>query len=475
MAARTKQIGVSGLRQNSGYIYEEWDRRLRSIRARRDTWQQMQHDATIAAAIRAIDALARSTDYQLDPADDAPPEVHEHVKDCLDSMDGSWGDKLSEILSLIPYGFSLFEIVHMLRDDGMIVWERWAPRGQETIDRWDYDAEGREWTAAIQVNPNNGHQYVLPRNVLLHFVTVSRKQSPEGESYLRPAFDSWYYVKHIQRIEANGIERDYTGWPHVEVPQEVWDDPTLLADWQAVIAGMRNGEESGIVTPSTVDENGNKLYSFNVVTSAGSRNIDTDTVINRHKTDMLRNLLADWLKLGDEGGGSYALGVSKAEAFAAFVQSILDSIADTIVEQAIKPLVVLNGWPEEYAPTFRFESLIKRDVPAIVESLVKLIGSGVIDSGRAEVQTLGYELMALPIPEEGFEDEAADDAMIDRVTGGVADPNALQPGDVPVEDKEPNDKTFTEPLPDDWMAQGRIAWDQVVPEKYVGLLDAEVA
>lgn len=474
----TTEQGVPGVRQFSGYINEEWDRRLRTIRNRRDTYQQMQDDPTIAASLRGIDALARSSEWTLDPADDAPPEVLEHVQDCMNAMEGSWGDKLSEILSEIVYGFSLFEIVYVNRPDGMIGWKRWAPRGQETIERWEFDEAGRDWLAAVQVNPNTGKTFTIERDRLLHFVTVSRKQSPEGQSLIRGAFDPWYMKKHIQRIEGIGIERDMSGVPMLKIPTADYNNATKQAAWLDVLSALRVNEAAGLLFPSDVDPtSGAALYDFSLVSTGGSRPIDTDKIVDRYTRAIMRNLLIDWLMLGDEGGGSFALGVSKAEIFASFVQSILDSIADTITEQAIKPLCRYNGWTDEQAPTFRFERVQRKDVAMYADALVKLASGQLIEAGKAEVQTFVYELIGLPIPDEGFEDREVAQKVV--VMPGQESPTADDTTDDAGADEQvvegaAKDKQFTEPLTSDLLAESREVFRKTVGDKLAGLIDANV-
>lgn len=485
MRSRTEQ-GTPGVRQYSGYIHEEWDKRLRTARKRRDTLQQMQDDPTIAASLRGIDALARSTDYAIDPAEDAPDDIVPFVHDCLGAMEGAWGDKLSEILSQIVYGFSLFEVVYLQRPDGRIGWKRWAPRGQETIERWIWDEAGRDWVAAIQVNPNTGAELRLERQHLLHFVTVSRKQSPEGQSLIRAAFGPWYFKRELERIEAIGIERDMAGVPMLKIPADQYKDDTKREQWADVVRGMRSNEEAGVLLPSDTDPTTNApLYEFSLVSTGGARQVDTDKTIDRYKRDIMRNLLVDWLMLGDEGGGSFALGVSKAEVFASFVQSLLDGIADTITEQAIKPLLLANGWPVEFAPTFRFEQITRKDVAMYADALVKLAGPGFVDAKQPEVLKFVYELIGLPVPDGGFDAQIAAQVEAERQAAEQAranlaaaqDEQDAQDEQIVEEPDDPEDdaeRTFTEPLTDDLIARAKAAWRDSVPDALADLLNADV-
>jgi hypothetical protein len=123
----------------------------------------MLDDATIAATLTALDALMRSAKVTIEPNPiTADEEAVVFVESALYEMEDSWESTLSEILSMIAYGYSLFEIVYVDRNgtqgrsnDGKTGWLRWAPRAQDTIERWEFDADGRDVLAAVQIAPPN--------------------------------------------------------------------------------------------------------------------------------------------------------------------------------------------------------------------------------------------------------------------------------------------------------------------------------
>ena len=186
---QTAEVGAPGLIQHSGYILEERDTRLKSRRTRMQTYGEMQNDPTIAAGLRGFDALARSIGDTLTPGPDTPPELVSFIEACFADMEDAWGDVLSEILTEITYGFSIFEIVYAVRPDGRIGWQRWAPRAQDTIERWIFDKDGRTVTAFEQVAPPDYRAVTVPMDRCIHFKTMRRKQNPEGVSLIRPAFE----------------------------------------------------------------------------------------------------------------------------------------------------------------------------------------------------------------------------------------------------------------------------------------------
>jgi hypothetical protein len=79
-------------------------------------------------------------------------EIAVFLETCLHDQDLSWSDILSQIVTMVVFGFSYHEIVYKKRNgpnpdfpeqgskfaDGRIGWAKWAPRAQETRFRWEF-------------------------------------------------------------------------------------------------------------------------------------------------------------------------------------------------------------------------------------------------------------------------------------------------------------------------------------------------
>jgi hypothetical protein len=305
---------------------------MRNRRDRSDTLAKMQDDATIGAALTAISAIMRQAEYTIEPGIVPDDDAVAFIESCIYEMDDSWEMILDEIATFIVYGFSLFEIVYAVRDgkngrsnDGKIGWERWSPRRRTPSSKWRFDDKERV-DAAIQKMPISSREVTIPLDQCLHFRTKMRRQSPEGKSLIRPAFEPWYYGTQIMRMEGIGIERDTTGMPMMGIPAEDYQDPTKHAGWQNILQNIRRDEHNGLLYPLVYDENGNEMYKFSLVSAPGQHQVDTDKVIARYERWKLRVLISDWMALGDQGGGSFALGVSKSTIFIQFVQGCSTSL-----------------------------------------------------------------------------------------------------------------------------------------------------
>lgn len=171
---------------------------------------------------------------------------------------------------------------------------------------------------------------------------------------LRTAWIPYYYSKHIQQIEAIGIERDLAGLPHIEMPEgaDVADTTTSdLGKARQIVRNVRNDEQAGIVTPFG--------WKFQLVSTGGSRQFDTDKIIRRYESRILMSVLAQFLQLGQDGVGSLALSKDQTDLFNMSVNSVADIIGETFTKYAIPRILKLNGYNHEGV---RLEHTIAGDV-----------------------------------------------------------------------------------------------------------------
>lgn len=352
-SSRFRPTGDIGLDRHSGFVQDPDLRRMVGPQWYR-TIGQMLRTSTVGGMVFAITQLVRRAEFNLTPADESAEaqRLAELVEEMRLDMEKSWEDILAELLGFLTYGFHLSEIVYKRRDDGLIGWLDWSPRPQETIVRWEFDPQGRP-VVAVQRTPN-GREAWIPVDKCLHLVNVGRARNPQGSSVLEPAYEPWYRIRGIEHAEAIGIERELNGYPVLYGPSELWLDGNA-ADLQAaqdLATKIRLNELAGSVIPSDVHpETKVPLWRLELLTTNGSRAIDTTAVIRRYEASLAETVLAGFLQIGHGTTGTYALATEKTRLFGLALQSWLDQIAETVTQQAIRRLAALNGWNPDLVPT----------------------------------------------------------------------------------------------------------------------------
>ena len=315
-----------------------------------------ENDDTIGAILFSIEMLIRQASWDVQPGGTTPAdeEARDFVLSCMDDMSDTWSDTISEILSFLTYGWSAHEIVYKRRcgkrsdpqlrskyTDGLIGWQKLPIRSQDTLYEWLYD-DNDNIRGIIQNPPPDFGFIEIPVEKLLLFKTKSRKGNPEGRSILRNAYRDWYFKRRIQEIEGIGIERDLAGFPVLTAPEglDIWnaEDPEMVAIKNAaenIVQNIRRDSLEGLVAP-----NG---WELKLLTSGGQRQFDTSAVIERYDSRMAMTCMADFILLGHQNVGSFALSSDKTKMFSMAIGSYLDIICEVFNNQAIPALIDING------------------------------------------------------------------------------------------------------------------------------------
>jgi hypothetical protein len=349
------EIGVTGLKQFSGYVREEFLKELIGSRGARIFREMRDNSAVIGAMLFAVEMLIRQAHWRIEPADASDSEdvaAAEFAETCREDLRKPWTDFVAEVMSMMTFGYAPFEIVYKKRDDGTYGWDKFALRSQETLLRWLFDDESGELLGMVQLAPPLYRTTEIPANRLIIFRTTSYKDNPEGMSVLRHAYRSWYFAKRIEEIEGIGVERDLAGLPTAYVPARIMsqtastDEKSLFDTIKRMVRNVRRDEQEGLVLPSDRDDKGNLLFEFKLLSTGGTRNFDTNAIITRYDQRILMTMIADFIMLGTASKtGSFALSSDKTELFATAIGAYMDMICDTFNRRAISELLAVNGLP----------------------------------------------------------------------------------------------------------------------------------
>jgi len=391
-------VGVTGLKRQGGRVYEEWLPELQGERGRRVTRQMIDSDPIVGAFLLAVDLLTRNVPWSVQPASNEKNDLEagQFLGECKDDMSSSWRDTTSEIMTFVPWGWQWSELVYKVRggdsedprrrskfDDNRIGWRKISTRAQETLYEWEFDDDGGV-KAMTQMAPPDFETRTIPIEKSLLFKVRSRKANPEPPGILRSVYGDWYFVTNIDRIEAIGIERDATGIPVVWIPPAMMKDDApapvkvQYASYQKMATGIKTDEQHGIVMPLAYDKDGNKLYDITLLATPGTKAIDPDKSIQRHKHAMAMAMLTDFMLLGTKTTGSYALSQDKTTLFNVALGTFLDIIEDVFNAHAVPRLFALNTFQVKQLPKLKHGKVESVDIEQFAKTVLSLSQSGAI-------------------------------------------------------------------------------------------------
>lgn len=434
--------GVSGA---NSIFCEEFLTELQGLRGVHAYTEMSDNDATVGAILFAIEMLMRNCEFHVEPGGDSAKdkEAAEFVESCMNDMERTWADTLSEILSFLTYGWSYHEIVYKRRvgknsspitnskySDGLIGWRKLPIRAQDTLFGWEYKDKSDDLIGMTQQPPPDYEKVTIPIDRALHFRTRSRKDNPEGRSILRTAYRAYYFKKRLEEIEGYGMERDLAGFPVLYSPadMDIWDpeDPEMVRqrmEAERIVSGIRRDALEGVVLKGGFDQGTG--WKLELLTSGGKRQFDTNAIIDRYDKRIATSVLADFVMLGQQQVGSFALADSKTKIFALAIGTYLDVICEVFNNQGIPRLIDLNG--ENFKGITEYPKMVHGDIEEVdleqfANYIEKMVGAGILVPDEAleeEVRRVG----GLP---EKLETAAPRDAQ-----PGEGDPNADPKAETP--------------------------------------------
>lgn len=434
-------FGSRGLRQYSGWVRDEFLTQLVGREGARTYREMLDNSSVVGAMLFAIQQAMRRIEWKIVPPGDSATSTAEceFVESLMEDMSHTWQDFIAEVLTMLPYGFCINELVYKRRlgptpakdpafdasvgkfvpppvpedeqppsqfSDGRIGWKRLPIRGQETVIKWFFDTNG-EITGVTQ-QPWVGQLIDIPEPKFLLFRPLAYKNNPEGRSILRNSYRSYWFVKRLEELEAILFER-LSGLPVLYVPNSLIEstNPTAvaaLAAYKNLVTNVRINEQMGAILPSDpyVDAEGKptsvRMFEFKLLTPEhGSRSVTANEVIERHKLDMLMTVLADFIKLGHEVRGTNNLAVTRVDMFYAAIEGWLSAVASVLNRFALPRIWRINALPPGTMPQYKPELPTRIDLDGLGGFIANLAKAGMPLFPDDELQ--GYIRGAAGLPE----------------------------------------------------------------------------
>lgn len=384
------EIGSSGLATSGGTVKEEFLPELQGRLGIKNYKEMRDNDPIVGAILFAVEMLIRQANWHLSPFEEnnaGDKEVADFVDSCREDMSSTWQDVLTEVLTMLPFGWAYLEIVYKKRDgfnakpgqasrysDGRIGWRKMPLRPQDTFEKWEFDPAGG--IKGLWQRRSGQQSIFIPVEKCLLFRTLTAKNNPEGRSILRNSYRPWYFKKRIEEIEGVGIERDLAGLPTLQPPEnlDIWDanDSAMTAlrtEAETVIRNIRRDEQEGVLLPFG--------WELTLLSTGGRRNFDTSQIIDRYNNSMAMSVLADFIVLGHNNRyGSFALAGSKTHMFGMAIGGWLEAIKAVFNRYAIPRLLAINGIDPERAPKLMYTDVEVPNLKELGDYIASLSGAG---------------------------------------------------------------------------------------------------
>lgn len=401
------ELGVTGLKRYAGQVQEHWISALNTSTKRIQKYDEMyRYDPTASAMIKTTSMFICGTDPRVESASKsrADMDAADFLSECLFDMTKSWQETIADIVLFLVYGFFDSEIVYWRRDgdksdfdDGKIGWRKWAPRHPVTLDKWGFDSNGG-LQGMHQLGPPDYKSVYIPIEKLLHFTTTGMgKNSPEGVSALEGAYTSWFYAKNLTIQEAIIIER-MSGLPYIKLPEGATTDSGSTSDLERakqIVRNVKTAEDMGLTLPHG--------FEFDFATPQSGPAISPGEVIMRHRRDLARTLMMDFIMLGGGDQGSWAMHKDKSMLYIRSLNGFLKKVAHVVNRHGIPRLLALNAFPDITGlPKVYFTPITKIDIGDFSEVIARLFNSGSVSYDLGTENAVRREVGLPEIEEPGI-------------------------------------------------------------------------
>ena len=425
---KLSEIGYPGLKIFAYRVIEERAQKLRYPEFY-DVVDEMMKDDIIATGLRFFNMMVGRAKWVVKTDADASETTKQRAKylrQMMNDMEHSWDSFIHEVMTYVPYGFAVMEKVYRKRlkrngskyNDGLVGWKAFPPRNQYTITYWIFSDDRRDLlkirqstlNLANQYNatPFNGVSYVeIPREKFMLFSADTRLNNPLGNSPLKAVYLTWQYRKMIVEQEQIGVARDLGGIPKFRVPSRIMSSSASEAEkeqYEAIKRMARNlhvNQQAGIVLPSDADETGRQpYYDFELVSSSGGKNYDTNQIIQRLNNQILTALFADVLTMGQTSSGSFNLADSKLSLVEIALRHRLNEIKDVLNHDLIKQTFELNGWDISELPYFDYEMPDNTSLEEFSKAVQRIAATSSIEKDREFFNVVRQKLGMSPLAED---------------------------------------------------------------------------
>jgi SPP1 gp7 family putative phage head morphogenesis protein len=350
--SQKEPVGSSGTEIFAGYFSEEYLQALRGKSGAKIFDEMRRSESQIAMLMAAVMNPIKSANWTIQPFKPEPEyEKHAELVESCFKEQIDFESFLHEALTFIPFGFSVFEVVHSVvfnhpkfgTFNGL---KTLGFRSQKTIESWNLEKKTGKILSIRQDaygDTNDKNSAVIAGDFLLVFSNLKEGDNYEGISALRPMYGPWLRKNLYLKLSAIGIEKYAVGVPVGTIPSGK-EKSAEAAQFKQVLAAYTSHEAAYITKPEgwTIEIQRGEFDASKI-----------KEIIILENTEMVNALVANFLALGmNGGGGAYALGTDLSDFFLSGIQSFANQICGVLNRKAIPDIVKLNFGQQAGYPKF---------------------------------------------------------------------------------------------------------------------------
>ena len=376
-------------------------------------------DGQVHAVFRAATLPIRRTPWRIAQGA-STPEITKFVADSLGlPVEGSdqdpprrlagrfnWKDHLRLALLQLVFGHMIFEVFWDVRadDDGNIrAWFQLAERMPTTVAKIRVsksgELEGIEQFPWEDINNPTFDNIFIPVDELVYYCNDREGADWTGTSIFRSAYKHWMLKERLYRTQTLAIERNGMGVPIFIAPPGASE--TDIKKGHELAMKYRAGEAAGGAIP-----NGSDLRLKGVEGSLP----DALPAIEHHDEAIARNILAQYLNLGETDTGSRALGEAFIDNFTESTQAVLEGIQEQAQVQVVETIVEQN-FPGQPSPLIEATEVgAQQSITAEVLTQLVTCGALTMDDTLERFIRRTFRLPKMDAPRPEPKDEPDPDA-----------------------------------------------------------------
>lgn len=363
------ELGDSGVQILNGIITgDEYRHELRGRNLMRTIEEMRRGDATIKAGLSAVKQPIIAADWSVEPGGESDQDTAAaELVDYNFTQVLNWKHTLAEILTMLDFGFSVFELVYGWRSvNGVdrIVLIKCGFRKQTTIERWSTQDD----QPGIVQRTTSGGTVSIPDDKLLILTHQQEGDNWEGVSILRSAYQNWYYKKTLYQIDAVRHERQALGVVKIKYPKNASEQ--IREQARLAAQNVRANERAYIEEPDGWD--------INFMDMQANTTADPKESIAHHDRQILKNMAVQYIDIGSQGSsGSFSASTDQRRLLELQDQAIAEQIASKINDKVVRALVDLNFNVTDY-PKWTVGRIGEENVQELSEAVSKMVGVNLI-------------------------------------------------------------------------------------------------